>query len=82
MKKIVKKTMGLPKDSDDGVQAFSGTLTINGTNDDNDNGHRMDARLIRNEMKRITNEVIAPSLSEGGQRCTGGICCTSFSEEQ
>jgi len=57
IKKVVKKAMRLHEDSDDGVLGLS-TYKVD------ENGQIMDGRRIRNELKRIVNEVIAPALTE------------------
>lgn len=62
IKKIVKNAMVLPRDSDEGVHAFS-------TNSTKESNISRDGRQIRNEIKRIMNEVIAPTLSEREVDC-------------
>lgn len=63
IKNIVKKSMRLPNDSDDGVIAI--LRKKDGTNTDVDiRAKVMNGQKIRRELKRIVDEVIAPSLCE------------------
>ena len=66
IQKLVKKSMRLQKDSDDGVRAFCMNMNVNVNKTLTSDGNivPMNGKQIRTEMKRIMNEVIAPSLNE------------------
>jgi len=56
IKKMVRKSMGLRKDSNDGVQALSLNLK-------SAEAH-LDSKILRSDLKKIMNDEIAPMLSE------------------